>query len=168
MRLLFSSTKRGSCSICKNTVDKLMSANWDLAKKDLFSKPLSIDEFLIGFRKQYAIEIWALKVQRNYQIFKDALQQIGIMLLGTADASIIAIEIPSGLERTQMALLSCGTEVTKRSFPALANCSKSREWTEEEQADFSRKFTCSVPGLWGRKDILDSWDKLVKVRHRNM
>jgi hypothetical protein len=50
------------------------------------------------------------------------------MLLGIADAPITALEILLGLERTQMALLSCATKVTKRSFPALANCSKSRDW----------------------------------------
>jgi hypothetical protein len=130
----------------------------------LYSKPLSADEFLIAFREQYADKIEALTVQRFCQIFKEARQQIEMMLLGMADAPVIALEILSGLERTQMVLLSCATIITGQDSYALANSLKSRDWTEDEKADFSRKFTSCVPGAWDRRDILDRWEELVKVR----
>ena len=160
-------TTPGSCLICQNAVGEAMNANRDRtpAKKDLYPKPFSAYEFLIAFREQHAIEIWAFKVQTNYQIFKEALQQLRMMLLGIVDAPIIALEILSGLERTQMVLLSCVTEVTKHDFSALSNCSESKDW-KDKQADFSRKFTRSGAGSWARKDILDSWDQLLKVGER--
>ena len=133
------------------------------AKNESYLTSFSAKEFHIAFREQFAIEIWALKVQRNYQIFIGALRKIKIMLPGIVDAQIIALEILSGLDYTQMVLLSCATEVTIHDSSALKNYSISNIWTEEKQADFSRKFTCSVPGSWDRRDILNSWDKLLKV-----
>lgn len=134
--------------------------------KDLYTKPLPADEVLIAFREKYADEIRALKFQRNYQIFKEAHQQIEMMLLGMAEARIIALEILSRLERTEMVLLSCATTLIGQDFSALADRLKSRDWTKEEKDDFSCKFTISIPGVWYSRDILDRWEVLAEVGYR--
>ena len=124
---------------------------------------LSAKEIHVRFGEQYAVEIWALTVKESYFIFKDAYKQIGKMLLGLADAQVIALELLVGLERTQIVLLSCTTVVSGQDFSALDSCSKSEEWTDKEKADFTLKFTRYVRGAWFREDVLDKWDELVKV-----
>lgn len=89
-----------------------------------------------------------------------------IVLRGMVHASVIALEILSGLERTQMILLSCAIENTGRYILTLDNCLNSRAWTEGQKAHFGCKFTNSVPGPWNRGDVLDKWEELVKVSKR--
>jgi hypothetical protein len=86
-----------------------------------------------------------LRSKKNYQIFKEARQQMETILQGTANAPVIALEILSSLGRTQMVLLSCTTVLTGQDLCARANYLKSREWTEKEKAYFSYKFTSFVP-----------------------
>ena len=132
-------------------------------KQDLYSKPLSADEFHIAFQEQYADEIWALKAKIHYQIFKEAHLQMMIVFRGMAHASVIALEILSGLERTQMALLSSAIEITGRTPHS---CLNSRAWTKGQKADFVGKYTRYVPGSWDTGDVLDQWEELVKVSKR--
>jgi hypothetical protein len=127
------------------------------------SKPFSADEYLVAFREQYAIEIWAIKVQRNYQVFRQARQQMEMMLLGIPRIPVNTLEILSNLEHTQMVLLSSATTVTGQDFSTLANCLKTRDWTKDEKDRFCSKFTSFMPGPWDESDILNSWEKLVKV-----
>jgi hypothetical protein len=128
----------------------------------LYSKPA--DEFIVAFREEHAIRIWALKVKREYRIFEGALQFIE-MLLELADAPVIAPEILSGLEETQMVLLLSATTVTRQDFsPPWANCLNPEDWSEEEKAKFTSKFTNFMPGAW--RDIINSWRKLLKVSWR--
>jgi hypothetical protein len=125
------------------------------------SKLFCANEYLVAFREQYAIEIWALKVQRNYQLFRQAHQQMEMMLLGIPYAPVN--EILSNLEYTQIVLLSSATTVTGQDFSTLANCLKTRDWTKNEEARFCSKFTSFMPGRWEISEILNSWEKLVKV-----
>lgn len=130
------------------------------------SKLLSADEILIAFREQYADEIWALKAKINYKIFKEAHLQISIMLQGMVDGPVIALEILSGLERTQMILLSCAIKNVRGCIFTLADYLNPRAWTEQQEAHFCSKFTKSVTGPWYRRDVLDKWEELVKVSER--
>jgi hypothetical protein len=82
------------------------------------------------------------------------------MLLGIPHASLNALEILSDLEHTQMVLLSSTTTVTGQDFSTLK---KTRDWTNDEEARFCCKFTSFMPGPWDESDILNSWEKLVKV-----
>lgn len=132
-------------------------------KKDLCSELLSADEFLVAFREQHADEIWDLTVQNNYQIFKEARQQLEKMLSGMTDALIIALEILSDLDRTQIALLSSTTVLAGHGFSALADWPKSEDWKDEEKTAFCHKFTRFVPGIWYVGGILDRWEELFKV-----
>jgi hypothetical protein len=132
----------------------------------LYSKPLSADEFIVAFREEHAIRIWALKFKREYQIFEGALQSIE-MLLELADAPVIAPKILSGLEETQMVLLLSATTVTRQDFsPPWASCLNPEDWSEEEKAKFTSKFTNFMPGEWRGGDIINSWKKLLKVSWR--
>ena len=128
------------------------------------SKPFSANEYLVAFREQYAIEIWALEVQRNYQVFRQARQQMAmvLILLGIPHP-VNTSEILSNLEHTQMVLLSSTTTITGQDCSTRANCLKTRDWTEDEKARFCSKFTSFMPGTWHKSDILNSWEKLVKV-----
>ena len=138
---------------------KIDNTMHSLAEKDVHSKSFSADQFLIDFREQYATEIWSLKAQESYQVFEEALQLMENMLLGKADALIIALEILSGLERTQIVLLSCAANLSSDDFCALA-C-RGRKYKVHD--DFSCKFTSFVPGSWSWREIQDSWEKLAKV-----
>ena len=70
---------------------------------------------------------------RNYEVFDKALQLIRKILLGMANAQIIALEILYSLEHTQIVLLSFAAKVSRHNSSALANCPKYRDWTEKEQ-----------------------------------
>ncbi len=118
--------------------------------------PLSADEYLVASREQYKIEIWALKFQRNYQVFRQARQQMERILLGIPPVN--ALEILSDLEYTQMVLLSSATTVNPST-----NSLKTRDWTKDEKARFCSKFTSFISGPWSKSDILNSWEKLVQV-----
>lgn len=84
--------------------------------------------------------------KKNCQIFKEACQQIKRMLVEVVDALAVALEILSGLTRTQMALLSCATIVAGQCFHDVISGVDSREWTDKERATFTRKFTSFVAG----------------------
>ena len=146
----------------KNAEQGAGAGNTPLQKTEvverLWSKPLTTSEFLAAFREQYAIQIWAATVQRNEHIITRAHQQILTML---PDAPVTAIEILSGLEYTQKVLLTCAVTVQDSSTPA--NSLKPRDWTDNEKDKFCSEFTSFVSGLWGGRDILSSWEKLVKV-----
>jgi hypothetical protein len=113
-------------------------------EKGLLSNSLSAD----NFRQVQCTNARALKALRNYEVFKEARQQMEMMLLGIVDAPVTALEILSSLEYTQTFLLSCATTVPGRDFFALANRLKSRDWTAEEQDEFALKFSTFVPGSW--------------------
>jgi hypothetical protein len=119
--------------------------------------------YYTAFREENADEIRALCIKKNCQIFKEACQQMERMLIRVADAQAVALEIISGLTRTQMALLSCATIVAGQCFHDVVNGVDSREWTDEERAAFTRKFTSFVAGRWDEESILNDWDKLAKV-----
>jgi hypothetical protein len=87
------------------------------------------------------------------------------MLLRVADAPAVALEIISGLKRTQIVLLSCASKVAGQCFLDVASGVYSREWTNEERAAFSCKFTRCVAGSWERGCILNDWDELAKVSY---
>jgi hypothetical protein len=116
-----------------------------------------------AFREENADEIRALCIKKNCQIFKEACQQMERMLLGVADAPAVALEILSGLTRTQIVLLSCATIVAGQCFLGVANGVESRSWTDEERDTFVRKFTSYVAGPWDRERILNDWEELAKV-----
>jgi hypothetical protein len=120
----------------------------------------------IAFREENADEIRALCIKKNCQIFKEACQQMERILVEVADAPAVALEILSGLTRTQMALLSCATIVAGQCFHDVANGVDSREWTDEERAAFTRKFTSFVAGRWDGERVLNDWNKLAKVSRR--
>ena len=132
-------------------------------KKNLHSELLSADEFLVAFREQYADEIRDLTIQKNNQIFSEALQQMEKMLSGMADALFITLEILSNLDRTQIALLSSTTVLTGHDISALEDWPKSEDWKDEEKTAFCHKFTLFVPGIWYMGGILDRWEELFKV-----
>ena len=119
--------------------------------------------YYIAFREENADEIRALTIKRNCQIFKEACQQMEKMLLGVEDAPAVALEMMSGLTRTQMTLLSCATLVARQCLHDVVSGVDSREWTDEERAVFARKFTSFVAGQWDEERILNDWDKLAKV-----
>ena len=119
--------------------------------------------YYTAFREENADEIRALCIKKNCQIFKEACQQMERMLIMVADAPAVALEILSGLTRTQMALLSCATLVTGQCFHDVVSGVDSREWTDEERAAFARKFTSFVAGRWDEERILNDWDELAKV-----
>jgi hypothetical protein len=115
--------------------------------------------YYIAFREENADDIRALCVKRHCQIFKDACQQMERMLLQVADAPTVALEILSGLTRTQIVLLSCATIVAGQCFIGV----NSRDWTKEERDGFTRKFTTYVDGPWDEERILNDWEELAKV-----
>ncbi|KUJ09873.1 uncharacterized protein LY89DRAFT_787587 [Mollisia scopiformis] len=119
--------------------------------------------YYIAFREENADEIRALCIKKNCQIFKDACQQIERMLLGAADTSAVALEILSGLTRTQIVLVSCATVVEVQCFHSVTRSADLRDWTEEEREAFVRKFTSFVDGYWDQERILNDWEELVKV-----
>jgi hypothetical protein len=120
----------------------------------------------IAFREENADEIRALCIKKNCQIFKEACQQMERILVEVADAPAVALEILSGLTRTQMALLSCATIAAGQCFHDVVNGVDSREWTDEERAAFTRKFTSFVAGRWDEERVLNDWNKLAKVSRR--
>jgi hypothetical protein len=88
--------------------------------------------YYIAFREENADEIRALHIKRNCQIVREACQQMESMLLWVADAPAVALEILSGLTRTQIVLLSCATIVEGQCFLSLTRTVDSRDWTDEE------------------------------------
>jgi hypothetical protein len=88
--------------------------------------------YYIAFREENSDEIRALYIKKNCQIFKEACQQIERMLLWVADAPVVALEILSGLTRTQIVLLSCATIVAGQCFLNMNSSVNSRDWTDEE------------------------------------
>jgi hypothetical protein len=85
------------------------------------------------------------------------------ILLGVADAPAVALEILSGLTRTQIVLFSCATIVTGQCFLTMTSGVDSKDWTDEERDAFARKFTSYVAGPWDREKILNDWEELAKV-----
>jgi hypothetical protein len=112
--------------------------------------------YYIAFREEKADELRALCIQKNCQIFKDACQQMERMLLPVADTPTIALDILSGLTRTQIVLLSCTTVVA-------GQCFHSRDWTKEERDGFATKFSTYVDGRWDPERILNDWEELYRV-----
>jgi hypothetical protein len=133
--------------------------------KNSSPKPFSADEFLIAFRTQNTNEIWARKVQKNYKIFVEAHLLIKVIVLGMADASGIALEILSGLERTQIDQLS-STIAAEQGFSTLANGFKSKDWPKGVKVGFCVKSTSFVSGSWDMRDMLEKWEELAKVGQR--
>ena len=119
--------------------------------------------YYVAFREENADEIRALPIKKNCQIFKEACQQMEKMLLWAADAPAVALEILSGLTRTQIVLLSCATIVAGQCFLNVTGPVDSRDWTDKERADFTSKFNSCVDGPWDRERILHDWEELVKV-----
>ena len=119
--------------------------------------------YYIAFREENADEIRVLCIKRICQIFKEACQQMERMLLGVADAPAVALEILSGLTRTQIVLLSCATIVEGQCFLNVTSSVDSRDWTEEERTAFVCKFTTYVAGPGDRERILNDWEELAKV-----
>jgi hypothetical protein len=118
--------------------------------------------YYIAFREENADEIRALYIKQNCQIFREACQQMESMLLWVADAPAVALEILSGLTRTQIVLLSCATIVERQCFLSLSRVD-SRDWTDEERDAFVCKFTTHVAGSWNPEKILNDWEELAKV-----
>jgi hypothetical protein len=118
--------------------------------------------YYIAFREEKADEIRALYIKKHCQIFKEACQQVERMLLLVADAPAIALEILSGLTRTQIVLLSCATVVAGQCFLNVIGMD-SKDWTDEERARFTSKFTTYVEGPWNQEMILNEWEELAKV-----
>jgi hypothetical protein len=121
------------------------------------------EQITINFRKEKANEIRAQWVKKNYQIFEGACQQMKRMLLQVPDAPAVAVEILSGLKRTEIVLISCATVVAGQCFLDMVSGVDPESWTAEERAAFTRKFTSSAVGNWAREDILNDWKELAKV-----
>ena len=110
--------------------------------------------YYVAFREENADKIRALPIKKNCQIFKEACQHMEKMLLWVADAPAVALEILSGLTRTQIVLLSCATIVAGQCFLNVTSRVDSRDWTDKKRADFTSKFTSCVYGPWDRERIL--------------
>jgi hypothetical protein len=82
------------------------------------------------------------------------------MLLRKTDAPNIALDILSGLKRTQMFLLSCATIVTGQDSFALEKCSKSKNWSQEKEG-FALHFSCFVLRSWTKGEILGNGRSLL-------
>ena len=119
--------------------------------------------YYVAFREENADEIRALSIKKNCQIFKEACQQMERMLLQVVNAPAVALEILSGLTRTQIVLLSCATIVAGQCFLNVTGRVDSRDWTDKERAVFANKFTSYVDGPQDQERILHDWEELVKV-----
>ncbi len=87
------------------------------------------------------------------------------MLLWVVDALAVALEILSGLTRTQIVLLSCATVVEHCFLNVIAGTDGMdwSDWEEDEQTAFVCKFSNHVSGIWDQERILKDWEELAKV-----
>ncbi len=113
--------------------------------------------YRIAFREKNADKIRAPCIKKHCQNFKEACQQMEMMLPLVADAPVVALEILSDLTRMQIVLLSCAATAAGQCFTGM----NSRDWTEEEKVGFTRKFTTYVDGPWDQERIWNEiWSKL--------
>lgn len=146
MRLHYSTNR--SCLKCNNTINNKKQNTRDqaFARRKILAS--TSNNYLIAFEEQYAVQRWALKVQRNYKIFTEALEKLKIIVSGIAGESGIALEILPSLKYKEMSLLSCAYTPERK---------------PERLAHFAREYTTLNSGSWTREDIMDIWDKLHMV-----